>query len=92
MRRQTAGFFLAKTIKETIKQDLNDELVFLERYDELKKEILNLIDMPDQRANEIIVFLHQNKGVFPNRRKKNFSEITEDEFSRIEEIYQAIFS
>lgn len=84
--------FLAKTIKETIKQDLNDELVFLERYDELKKEILNLIDMPDQRANEIIVFLHQNKGVFPNRRKKNFSEITEDEFSRIEEIYQAIFS
>lgn len=84
--------FLAKTIKETIREDLNDELLFLERYDELKKEILKLIDMPDARANEIIVFLHQNKGVFPNRRKKNFSEITEKEFSKVEDIYKSIFS
>ena len=83
--------FLAKTIRETIMQDTNDEILFLERYDELKREILQLIDMPDQRANEIIVFLHQYKGVFPNRRKKNFSEITEEEFSKTEEIYKAIF-
>ena len=84
--------FLAKTIKETIREDLNKELLFLERYDELKKEILKLIDMPNSRANEIIVFLHQNKGIFPNRRKNNFSEITEEEFSKIEEIYRAVFS
>lgn len=84
--------FLAKTINETIKQDLNDELLFLERYDELKREILQLIDMPDQRVNEIIVFLHQNKGIFPKRRKKNFPEIIEEEFSKIEDIYRVIFS
>ena len=84
--------FLAKTIKETIRQNLTDELLFLERYDELKKEILKIIDMPDQRANDIIVFIHQNKGIFPNRRKKNFPEITDAEYSKIEEIYKAIFS
>ena len=58
----------------------------------VKKEILKIIDMPDQRANDIIVFIHQNKGIFPNRRKKNFPEITDAEYSKIEEIYKAIFS
>lgn len=84
--------FLAKAIKETITQDLSEELLFLERYDELKKELLQLVDMPDKRANDLIVFIHQNKGTFPNRRKKNFQEITDEEFKAIENIYQSVFS
>lgn len=84
--------FLAKAIKDTIQQDLSDELLFLERYDEFKKELLALIDMPDKRANDVIVYIHQNKGTFPNRRKKNFPEITEKEFAVIEHIYQSVFS
>ncbi|RRA95580.1 Fic family protein [Paenimyroides viscosum] len=87
---QTA--FLAQAIQETIRHDLSEELLFLDRYDEFKKELLQLIDMPDKRANEIIVFIHQNKGTFPNRRKKHFSEITEEEFQEIERIYQSVFS
>lgn len=84
--------FLAKAIKETIRQDLSEELLFLERYDEFKNELLQLIDMPDKRANELIVFIHQNKGTFPNRRKKHFQEITGEEFTAIENIYQSVFS
>jgi hypothetical protein len=63
----------------------------LERYDELKGELQNLIDMPDRKLNELIVFLHQNKGIFPNRRKNNFAEITEDEFAEMQRIYAEIF-
>lgn len=84
--------FLAKAIKETIRQDLSEELLFLERYDEFKNELLQLIDMPDRRANELIVFIHQNKGTFPNRRKKYFQEITDEEFTAIENIYQSVFT
>ena len=84
--------FLAKAIQETIRQDLSEELLFLERYDEFKKELMLFIDMPDKRANEIIVFIHQNKGLFPKRRKKYFSEITDAEFEEIERIYQSVFS
>lgn len=84
--------FLAHAIKETIRHDLSDELFFLDRYDEFKRELLQFIDMPDKRANEIIVFIHQNKGTFPNRRKKHFSEITDAEFQEIERIYQSVFS
>lgn len=86
------SIFLAKTIKETIRKDLSEELLFLERYNEFKGELLLLIDMPDKRANDLIIFIHQNKGTFPNRRKKYFPEITNEEFTEIENIYQSIFS
>src|SRR5690606_22175738 len=86
------AIFLAKVITETIRQDLSEELLFLERYDEFKKELLQLIDMPDKRANDLLVFIHQNKGLFPNRRKKNFPEISDEEFMAIENIYQSVFS
>ncbi|HEY4327623.1 MAG TPA: Fic family protein [Mucilaginibacter sp.] len=83
--------YLAQTIQSTIRHDLFDELFFLERYDELKGDLQNLIDMPDRKLNEVIVFLHQNKGIFPNRRKKHFPEITDEEFGTMEKIYSEIF-
>lgn len=83
--------YLASTIQATIREDLSGELLFLERYDELKGELQNLVDMPDKRLNDIIVFLHQSQGVFPNRRKKYFEEITEQEFTKMENIYKEVF-
>jgi Fic family protein len=84
--------YLAKSIFSTIQEDLSDELYFLQRFDELKKEIRQLIDMPDKPLNNIIMFLHQNKGIFPNRRKKQFEEITEEEFAALEKIYKEIYN
>lgn len=84
--------YLAKTISSTIQKDLVEELYFLERYDELKKELQFLIDMPDRRLSNIIMYLHQNKGLFPKRRKKLIEEITGVEFEVIENIYSEIFS
>lgn len=83
--------YLAQTIQSAIRLDLSEELFFLERYDELKGELQNLIDMPDRKLNELIIFLQQNKGTFPNRRKKYFPEITSEEFERMEQIYREIF-
>jgi hypothetical protein len=40
----------------------------------------------------IIIYLHQNKGIFPNRRKKQFEETTEEEFAAVEKIYKEIFN
>lgn len=88
----TQCVYLATTIQATIQQDLTEELYFLERYDELKRALQNLIDMPDRRLNDVIIFLHQNRGIFPKRRKKNFEEITEDEFLKMELIYDEIFN
>jgi Fic/DOC family len=83
--------YLAQTITATISQDMTEELNFLERYDELKKDFQNLVDMPDKDINDIIMFLHQNKGTFPNRRKGDFPKLTADEFLAMENIYREIF-
>lgn len=84
--------YLAKTIFSTIQEDLFEELYFLQRYDQLKMELQQLIDMPDKRLDSVIMYLHQNKGIFPNRRKKQFDEITEEEFEEIEKIYAELFN
>ena len=51
-----------------------------------------MIDIPDKRLSDFITYLHQNKGVFPNRRKKQFEENTDAEFEAIGSIYSEIFS
>jgi Fic family protein len=84
--------YLAKAIFSTIQEDLFEELYFLQRYDELKKEIQQLIDMPDKQLSNFIMYLHQNKGIFPNRRKKQFEETTEEELVAVEKIYKEIFN
>jgi hypothetical protein len=85
------SIYLAQTITTTISQDMAEELNFLERYDEMKKDIQHLVDMPDKDIDQIILFLHQNKGFFPNRRKSNFPKLTEEEFLSMENIYRSIF-
>src|SRR5690606_1253680 len=84
--------YLAKVVQATIQHDLSEELFFLDRYDELKAELQNIIDMPDKKLNDAITFMHQNNGAFPNRRKKHFAEVTESEFSAMEKIYNEIFN
>lgn len=83
--------YLSRIIREAVSLDMSDELLFLQRYDELKKAIQDRIDMPDKDLNQLILFLHQNKGIFPNRRKNEFPKLYEEEFSMIQQIYLDIF-
>jgi hypothetical protein len=84
--------FLAQTIQETTNQDMPEELEFIQHYDELKRELQNIVDMPDKDIDLMIIFLHQNKGVFPNRRRKDFAKLTEEEIGSMETAYKAIFN
>ncbi len=84
--------YLAKTIQETINQDMPEELDFIKNYDELKHELQNIADMPDKDINLMIMFLYQNKGVFPRRRRKDFDKLTDGEISSMEIAFKDIFS
>jgi hypothetical protein len=83
--------YLAQVIHATLKEDMPDELVFIQRYDEAKKELQRIVDMPDKDINMMIVFLHQNKGVFPKRRRDYFSRLTNEEIDRMQMAYRKIF-
>jgi len=47
--------------------------------------------MPDAEINRMILFLHQNKGIFPKRRRKDFAKLTDPEIELMEKEYLTIF-
>jgi hypothetical protein len=83
--------YLAETIHATLKEDMPEELLFIQRYDEVKRALQNIVDMPDRYINLMIIFLHQNKGIFPKRRREQFSKLTDQEIERMQAEYRKIF-
>jgi Fic family protein len=83
--------YLIQTIHATLEQDMPDELQFIQRYDEVKKAFQDIIDMPDKNINLMITFLHQNKGIFPKRRRDQFASLTDEEIIRMQSKYREIF-
>ena len=68
-----------------------NELIFIQRYDEVKKTLQHIVDMPDKDINLMIMYFHQNNGIFPKKRRKQFAKITDDEINRMQEAFQEIF-
>ena len=85
------GVYLLETIHATLEEDMPNELTFLQRYDEAKRELQRIVDMPDRDINLMLIFLHQNKGVFPKRRREQFARLTDEEILRMQQVYQAIY-
>jgi hypothetical protein len=83
--------YLSQTIHATLKEDMPEELLFIQRYDEVKQALQNIVDMPDRDINMMILFLHQNKGIFPKRRREQFSKLTDLEIEEMQIEYRKIF-
>jgi hypothetical protein len=83
--------YLAETIHATLSEDMMEELTFLQRYDEAKNELQTIVDMPDKLLNEMLLFLHQNKGVFPKRRRERFAQLTDEEINRMQSAFRRVF-
>ncbi|MBT4922635.1 MAG: Fic family protein [Rickettsiales bacterium] len=84
--------FLYDCVYQTIEDILPEEVLFLERYDNMKNVINERFDMPDHIADLLIRFLAQNHGKLSKRaREIEFKELSEDEISKLEDSYQEIF-
>jgi hypothetical protein len=83
--------FLARAIQSTINKDLPEELLFLHYYDELKNDIQNIVDMPDNKIDRLILFLHQNNGKLAKRKRKLYEELNDNEIEQIEQAYFQVF-
>jgi len=85
--------FLYACVAHTVEHDLPQEIDFLRRQDEAERLIMELVEMPDRLVRDLIMFIHQNGGTIPKRRRKNeFAELTDTEAKNIEAIYRQIFS
>ena len=69
-----------------------EEAAFLESHDAFRAGLNRLVDMPERLSDLLFRFLRQNGGKLsgPGRRRE-FAALTEDEVSRIEEIYLEVF-
>jgi hypothetical protein len=85
--------FLYTCVAHTIEHDLPTEIEFLQRQDEVQKRIMDTVEMPDRLALDLIVFMRQNGGKIPEkRRQREFAALTDDEVRRIESIYEEVFT
>jgi Fic family protein len=84
------AIFLIRAIKSSVTEEIPEELLFLQRFDELKKDIQNIVDMPDKKLDFIIVLLHQNRGKLSIKKRKLFPELTNVEINKMEIAYLEI--
>ena len=85
--------FLYSCVQRTIEKDLPKEIAFLRSNDDARNGIMNLIEMPDRMAQDLILHIRQNEGVLSkNRRNKQFEKLTADEISAAEQIVRDAFA
>ena len=84
--------FLYGCVVRTVERDLPEEIAYLRRHDEAQRRIMATVEMPDRLARDLIMFIRQNGGRLPRRRRqKEFRDLTDDEVARIEVICAEIF-
>lgn len=80
---------LFRFIKHTMETELVEELSFLVNYDETKKAIQKIVDLPDRKIDLFIRFCLQNNGHLSTRKRDLFDFLTDDEVAEIEKAIQA---
>ncbi len=85
--------FLYACVARTVEQDLPQEIDFLRRQDEAQRRVKEIVEMPDRLVMNLLMFMRQNGGTLPARRRANeFAALTHDEVKRVEAIYAEVFS
>jgi len=83
---------LFRFIKHTIETELVEELSFLANYDETKKAIQEIVDMPDRQIDLFIRFCLQNNGRLSARKRgSHFDFLSDDEVASMEKAIQSSY-
>lgn len=84
--------FLFACVRRTIEHDLPREIEYLKRHDEALRGIMNIVEMPDRLAQNLIAYVRQNDGTLgKKRRDKEFEALTNDEVAAIQQIVRDAF-
>ena len=87
-----AAEFLYECMQRTVEHDLPREIDFLHRHDGAIQRIMNAVEMPDRKAEDLFMFIRQNNGKLPvGRRTKEFAKLTDSEVGQIESIIADAF-
>jgi Fic family protein len=77
---------LYEFVNKTIEEELIEELNFLANYDNTKKAIQDIIDMPDRRIDLFIQLCLQNNGsLSAGKRSAHFDFLTDEELEAMQQ-------
>jgi Fic family protein len=76
--------YLYECVAETIEKDLREEIGFIQRHDRALDETKEIVDMPDKRASLLVRLIMQNNGRLAKNKRDLFSEVTDEELTKIE--------
>jgi Fic family protein len=83
---------LFRFIDQTINVELTQELEFLASYEETKRAIQQIVDMPDRKIDRFIRFCLQNDfRLSARKRASHFDFLSEEEIARMEQAIQAAY-
>jgi hypothetical protein len=84
--------FLYSCVQRTVEQDLPREIDWLRRHDEAIQRIMDVVEMPDRVAGNLVMFIRQNQGKLSGKRRVGeFNQLRDDEVTRIEDIVRDSF-
>lgn len=84
--------FLFSCVQRAVEHDLPNEIIYLKQHDDAMRQIMNEVEMPDQMAQSLILFIRQNDGVLPKkRRSREFEKLSDSEVLIIEKIVNESF-
>jgi Fic family protein len=84
--------FLFECVEDTIINIIPAEVDYLIKYDEFKRYIDDIYEMPDKTVALLVRFLEQNHGKLSQRaRTREFKALKDIEIDEIEKIYNRIF-
>lgn len=73
-------------VEETIQHELPAEVHFIESYDQARKEMRDIVDLPNRQADLFVRLCLQNKGHLSKAKRAlpDFLLLTEEEFQQLE--------
>lgn len=87
-----AAEFLYACVRRTVEHDLPREIDYIRRHDQAMTRIMDMVEMPDRLAQNLIILIRQNNDKLSKRkREKDFSALTDEEVQSLENIVQDVF-
>ena len=77
-------------IKNTIEDELNTELEYLNIFDQSKTQMREIVDMPDRKIDLFIKLCLQNHGNLPKNKYKQFLLLTKVEIDKLSSVIKNI--
>jgi hypothetical protein len=79
-------------VQRTVEHDLPHEIDYLRRHDAAMRQVMEAVEMPDRVAADLLLFIRQNKGTLPKkRREREFAALTDEEVGQMEAIVRETF-